>query len=368
MYILLNNLQRLMKRKGLILLIAMPIIFTAVYMMGLKDVTFHFAVIDHDNSEASTWLVNGVVDKENINTLGDLSLHDIEQKIITYNYDFIITIPKGYEESLLTDTPLQITTYYMQNNFKAAAPKYLFDDRVAQINTLASFSKDQSELQTNLTQFDKGMVEITSRVVGQKDKGIKTISVSAIGILLMSMLFFSNSSGKKLNQDKENGMFTRIMASPISKRRYAFEAMSSLFIMLTLMVTCVFLIIVYVLNGNLGPNPLNVLIVVLCFSTVAVGITTFINSISNNIKQANTLSMLIITPICMLGGCFWPVSITPEPMQFISNFVPTKWAMDAVYKVASGATLNEVFVELMILAAFALVFFSLSSMKPIRSQ
>jgi ABC-2 type transport system permease protein len=103
----------------------------------------------------------------------------------------------------------------------------------------------------------------------------------------------------------------------------------------------------------------------LAFALVAVAISNLISTISKDRRQANTINVMITTPLCMLGGCFWPIDITPKVMQYISNFTPTKWVIDAVAKTTAGGGLNTVTNELVILMLFAFAIFAISTSKRI---
>ena len=37
--------------------------------------------------------------------------------------------------------------------------------------------------------------------------------------------------------------------------------------------------------------------------------------------------------LAALGGCWWPIEVTPGWMQQLANFLPTGWAMDALHKI-----------------------------------
>ena len=39
--------------------------------------------------------------------------------------------------------------------------------------------------------------------------------------------------------------------------------------------------------------------------------------------------------LAALGGCWWPIEITPEWMQSLALALPTGWAMDAMHKMIS---------------------------------
>jgi ABC-2 type transport system permease protein len=39
--------------------------------------------------------------------------------------------------------------------------------------------------------------------------------------------------------------------------------------------------------------------------------------------------------LAALGGCWWPIEITPEWAQHVQKLVPTGWTMDALHKLVS---------------------------------
>ncbi|MNJ65029.1 hypothetical protein D3C77_610210 [compost metagenome] len=63
----------------------------------------------------------------------------------------------------------------------------------------------------------------------------------------------------------------------------------------------------------------------------------------------------------MIGGCFWPLSFMPEYMQKAANFVPQKWAIEAIELLSSGSSLQGVGVPLLILVLMAFVLLIIGS-------
>ena len=45
--------------------------------------------------------------------------------------------------------------------------------------------------------------------------------------------------------------------------------------------------------------------------------------------------MLAANGLAALGGCWWPIEITPAWMQFVQKLLPTGWTMDALHKLIS---------------------------------
>jgi ABC-2 type transport system permease protein len=73
------------------------------------------------------------------------------------------------------------------------------------------------------------------------------------------------------------------------------------------------------------------------------------------------LMNLIITPSCMLAGCFWPIGVMPEYLQKFANFLPQKWALDAMRKLQTEGNLGSITMEITILLAFAAAFFLIAA-------
>ena len=97
--------------------------------------------------------------------------------------------------------------------------------------------------------------------------------------------------------------------------------------------------------------------VMFLFSLIAVGISLVIISFSNSRSAAGALQNLIITPTVMLSGCFWPVEVMPKSLQKIANFLPQRWTLDTLTKLQEGNEFSGLYLNFMILFAFAAAFF-----------
>jgi ABC-2 type transport system permease protein len=65
----------------------------------------------------------------------------------------------------------------------------------------------------------------------------------------------------------------------------------------------------------------------------------------------------------MLGGCFWPIQFMPEKLQKISNFIPQKWAIEAIEKLQSGVGIKGIYMNVFILIGFTVVLFLVAAFK-----
>ena len=47
------------------------------------------------------------------------------------------------------------------------------------------------------------------------------------------------------------------------------------------------------------------------------------------------VGVLTTMVLAALGGCWWPIEITPEWMQSLALALPTGWTMDALHKLVN---------------------------------
>lgn len=181
----------------------------------------------------------------------------------------------------------------------------------------------------------------------------------------MNMLFLSTNMISIILKDKKSNVYFRIFSTPISVKKYMIQNIASFLVILLVQISLIFYFMVKVFNANFGPSIWNMFILFFIFAIVSVSISVLIASISKSIRQASTVITLISTPMCMLGGCFWPRDIMPSVLQNVSNFVPTTWVLKGAEKLASGGNLTVIYKEIFILGLFAITFILLSSWRKV---
>jgi ABC-2 type transport system permease protein len=70
----------------------------------------------------------------------------------------------------------------------------------------------------------------------------------------------------------------------------------------------------------------------------------------------------------LLAGCFWPVEIMPKAVQKIADFLPQRWTLDTISKLQQGNHFDTLYLNYLILAAFAVAFFLIAVYKFGRSN
>jgi len=74
-------------------------------------------------------------------------------------------------------------------------------------------------------------------------------------------------------------------------------------------------------------------------------------------RSAAAIAVLVSLVLAPLGGCWWPLFITPRWMQFLAKFTPHGWANTGFNKLMLfGADAGSVMWEMLALLGFAVVF------------
>ena len=202
-----------------------------------------------------------------------------------------------------------------------------------------------------------------------KDKRVgKLMTSTSIGFLIMFMMYGVNFTSSIILKEKRTRTYYRICTAPVNSRQYiAANAITSLMITL-IQIILIMLIMRFVFRIDTGLSGASMFIILFMFGVVAVGIGLALTAFSGSSYMASTLSTLVTTPTCMLGGCFWEVELMPKFMQRISLFTPQRWALDAVEIMQNGGTWSDISLNLLVLAAFALALILVASYKFSRTE
>ena len=78
-----------------------------------------------------------------------------------------------------------------------------------------------------------------------------------------------------------------------------------------------------------------VLLVLVAYATLTAALGVLLGSVARTEGQAAGLGVLGANLLAALGGCWWPIEITPQWMQTISRFLPTGATMDALHRLVN---------------------------------
>jgi ABC-type Na+ efflux pump permease subunit len=84
-----------------------------------------------------------------------------------------------------------------------------------------------------------------------------------------------------------------------------------------------------------GPDLPMIVLVLGSWGGLCASLALLLGSFVESEGQAVGVGVLASNALAALGGCWWPIEITPPWMQSLAKFLPTGWAMDAMHKLIS---------------------------------
>ena len=353
--LVLNTLKVTFRKKGnifvyLILPVAGLLLSTVIYSSaGSSDL--RVGLVDMDNGKLSADF-GSALSASNGYIITSIGENDINGSLLDKKQDAVIVVPKGFEQGVFENKPVKVeliaikgqeTTVWLQN-YTNLYVRNLVDMVAASVGDRAAFDGIYSGYRAN-------PLKVTA-VQLEDEKNSKLATVSSLGFLIMFIMLGAGMTSQFILNEKRSRTYYRICSAPVNARSYiAANAITSL-IIVVFQIIIVQLLMKYVFHIETFVPDLLLFLILLMFGLVAVGISLVVTAFSSSSYMASTLGTLIITPTCMLGGCFWPVDFMGEAMRKISFFVPQRWALDAIQKLQSGISFEGIAMNLVILLAF----------------
>lgn len=366
LYLSANNLRLIFrKRSNIIVYIILPV----VLISGLMIVTsshsasdIHMGVVDLDGGQISQEMVS-FLERTGKFEITRLDEDSYDTAVSSGKVDFAFIIPGKFGEGIRTGNPESLRIM----SIKGEQVTIFIEEYAAMYmdNLLDIYSVSNGEAESfdrlYLSQIN-GQAELKTSYVTDSEINKEAASMSW-GLFIMLIMVSSSTTAILVLKEKRERTYYRITSAPVSSREYIMANVLSNFLISLFQILSALLIIEKLVHIDTGIAPWQIFVILACFSSAAIGIGMLIMVFSDSTSTARMMITLIITPTCMLSGCFWPKGIMPEALRLVANFLPQSWAMDAITMIQAGASLSDIRFNLLIIIAFAVFFFLLAAYK-----
>ena len=354
--IIANILRSTFRKKGnIIVYLFLPLLGVLMSLLiygNSGNTVLSIGVLNNDNGIFSLNMKETLQEADNF-TVSDVSDSDISARLLNMELDAVIKVPAGYTESIYNGKPEKIEVISVKGQETTAWIEQRLNSYTDALYRLSIASgNDRAALDAMYGRYVSSRAKLMSVKVEDKSTG-KNMALSSVGFLIMFLLFGASSINMIILKEKRDRTYHRICSAPVSARQYiAGNALTSLLVVVV-QILMILVAMKFVFRIDTGISALLMFIILLMFGLVAIGIGLVVTAFSSSSYMAATLSTLIVTPTCMLGGCFWDISNMPDIMKRIGYFVPQRWAMNAIQKLQSGGAMSDIYMNLLILGAFA---------------
>jgi len=317
-------------------------------------------IINMDNGILSNDIINSLSKTESFEVV-QIDSDSIDELLMDDKLSCAVIFPKNLLEGFLSGNPKKIeivsvrgkeTTIWLENYIK------LYTDNIYMLARASGGKRAVFDKLYEGYKNQKVHLEI-AKVDDQAND--KSIVFTSLGFLIMFVMIGTGNTAEIILKDKRNRTYFRICSAPVKPGEYVLSNAITNIIIVLIQICLLIFIMRWVFKINTYVPDWQMVVILGCFGLVAISIGMMIVALARSSYEAGVASTLVITPSCMLAGCFWPVEYMPAIMQKISYFIPQRWALDAVQALQRGAVFHDVAGNLVVLMAFAAVFFVLSA-------
>lgn len=174
------------------------------------------------------------------------------------------------------------------------------------------------------------------RAAGQRRRIPTGFEQTIPGILVMFTLSTLLSGGASLLvQERRAGLLRRLASSPIPRGTLVWGKWLGKMALGLVQVTFGVAAGTLIFSMPWGRNLPWVLGVLLFYCGLCASLGLLLGVLARTEGQAVGLGVLSANVLAALGGCWWPIEITPPWMQALQKCLPTGWAMDAMHRLIS---------------------------------
>lgn len=292
----------------------------------------------------------------------NVSEEEIKDKLLENEIEVAVIIPENFSESIYTGKPEKIQLVSIKGDSVTAWVRAGIQSYTGSLAKMASASNGNKALFDMMyRQYKQETVKVTPVKLADELTG-KNMTLTSVGFLIMFIMLGSNTITMMILKEKRDGTYNRICSAPVRARQFISANAITCLIASSVQIILI-LIAMKILKIESGMGAIPLFFILLVFSVVSVGLGLMLTAFSDSSYMASTLGTLVTTTTCMLGGCYWDTKMMPDFMQKAAHFVPQSWAMDAIGKMQQGDGISDVWVNLIILAAFAAAFFLIAIYK-----
>ena len=135
--------------------------------------------------------------------------------------------------------------------------------------------------------------------------------------------------------ERKQGLLRRLASTPISRGEVVTGKWVGRMILAAIQITVALAFGTFLFKMDWGPDIGGVILILAAWGGFCASAGLWLGSVAKTEAQAAGLGVLAANTLAALGGCWWPIEVTPTWMQSLQNCLPTGWTMDALHNLIS---------------------------------
>lgn len=154
-------------------------------------------------------------------------------------------------------------------------------------------------------------------------------------MVMFTMLILLTSGAITLVVERQFGLLRRLASTPIPPGAVVAGKWTSRMALGLVQIAFAMVVGRLLFRVDWGPSLPMVVVVLAAWASFNASFALLLGNIARTQPQMAGIGVLTTMVLAALGGCWWPIEITPEWMQNLALVLPTGWTMDALHKLVN---------------------------------
>ncbi|WP_110945145.1 ABC transporter permease [Paenibacillus phocaensis] len=355
------------KRKNLILYLGLPlggILLTVILYGGVGATGLRVGVVNQDgNHKVAADTIQFLEGLDQIR-LTEVTETELREQLASGELDSGLVLGEGYSQSLLAGEPDHLRIQSVKGAQVTAYLKAMLYNYTGNMAALSRAAQgDEAKYAQLYADYQNSGLKLIVQSADSSGEKRQAMTYLTIGFLILFMMMSAVNLSELILKSREDRTFFRVISSPINARNFVIANLMVNLVVMTVQIAVTLFFMEEVFRIDTGIPFGQMALLLMLFSLVSISLSLVIVAFSKNSGVSGALQNIIITPTCLLAGCFFPSEIMPETVRRISEFMPQHWVLQSVETLQQGEGFDRIWFNLTVLAAFTLVFFLLAAYK-----
>lgn len=177
------------------------------------------------------------------------------------------------------------------------------------------------------------------------------------GYLVMFVFIASASSAELIVRERKNHTLERLLAASVSKESIILGTFAGIAAKALIQIAVFWTAGIFIFQMSLGQAPGAVILLSMLMAVMSAAFAIMLATLVPTQRSAASIATVTSLVLAALGGCWWPLFITPRWMQFIAKFTPHGWATTGFNKlILFNAEAAAALPEMVALVGFGVLF------------
>ena len=256
------------------------------------------------------------------------------------SYGRRLEVPAGFTDSVLAGHPMKVRFTRTGDDLDTTF------DQVRVARAVYTLLADLASIRANgadptperFTELAAAPRKLTLDVhsAGQRVEAPTGFEQSVPGILVMfTMVVLFTSGAVTLTIERHTGILRRLASSPMSRGAVVLGKWGARMAVGAIQIAFAMLAGRILFHVHWGPNLAMVVLILLAYGALAASLAMLLGNLGRTEGQVIGLGVILSNVMAGLGGCWWPIEVTPPWAQKAAVFLPTGLTMNALHKLVN---------------------------------